>query len=374
MCLSSDKTSSSRAVASSGRKTATTAATAAAASAAQAETLVRGSLTANAQSIDGNESNHRQSLAGNDRAGVTSLVATAAAAAPREADTASRQPSTAAAVKTARSTAVTSHAPSMVDSMQHPDTHSVTSHQQQQQQPDTTHNHQRSQSSTQQQQVRTPGRRVLSDVTAKQQRHVANNHHVTSSNHAGHDGRKMAEGLAHDIATAASHDVDSPLEGDDDEENRSVTSSGHDVTDDEEEEGAGSREDDSSDHPEQRERRDSGVGSSLTRAPRSVLVLDTCARVRTVLLLISGQRDAVTRRSLRRHCFCLCGELTVVMMRRRLPGNVYTRCPAQLSAANSCISETRLLGSREFLEALIVLHLFAGYFCESVLFNVIVLC
>ena len=281
VCLSSDKTSSS-AVASSGRKTATTAASAAA-SAAQAETLVRGSLTADAQSIDGNESNHRQSLAGNDRAGVTSLVATAAAAAPREADTASRQPSTAAAVKTARSTAVTSHAPSMVDSMQHPDTHSVTSHQQQQQQPDTTHNHQRSQSSTQQQQqVRTPGRRVLSDVTAKQQRHVANNHHVTSSNHAGHDGRKMAEGLAHDIATA-SHDVDSPLEGDDDEENRSVTSSGHDVTDDEEEEGAGSREDDSSDHPEQRERRDSGVGSSLTRAPRSVLVHGTCARcVRSV--------------------------------------------------------------------------------------------
>ena len=110
----------------------------------------------------------------------------------------------------------------------------------------------------------------------------------------------MAEGLAHDIATA-SHDVDSPLEGDDDEENRSVTSSGHDVTDDEEEEGAGSREDDSSDHPEQRERRDSGVGSSLTRAPRSVRVLGTCARVRTVLLLISGRRDAVTRRLLRRH-------------------------------------------------------------------------
>ena len=55
---------------------------------------------------------------------------------------------------------------------------------------------------------------------------------------------------------------DSPLEGEDDEceepEVPAESSSGHDASDDDE---------DSSDQPEARERRDSGVGSSLTRAP-----------------------------------------------------------------------------------------------------------
>ena len=80
---------------------------------------------------------------------------------------------------------------------------------------------------------------------------------IANSNHD-ERSRRMASSNADSIAPLAGDD--SPLEGDDDcEEAEAVadSTSGGDASDD----------DDSSDHPEARERRDSGVGSSLTRAP-----------------------------------------------------------------------------------------------------------
>ena len=62
-------------------------------------------------------------------------------------------------------------------------------------------------------------------------------------------------------------EMSSPQDKRDDGDSRSASplSSSHDMSDSDSPE---SREDEGSDRPEKRERRDSGVGSSLTRAPR----------------------------------------------------------------------------------------------------------